>query len=106
MIFTNNGVSVPLIPPPEITLIMFVYKMKLVCILNGCEHWRSRVNGILYDQASSVATITAVTASNINTASVDLSSVYTAAAAPINSFISPEDYEAVRSWRELKRESA
>ncbi|KAF3562991.1 hypothetical protein DY000_02011763 [Brassica cretica] len=53
------------------------------------------MNGVLI--ASSVATTTAVTASNINTASVDLSSVYTAAAAPINSFISPEDYEAVRS---------
>ncbi|KAH0856732.1 hypothetical protein HID58_084993 [Brassica napus] len=43
----------------------------------------------LLASASSVATTTAVTASNINTASVDLSSVYTAAAAPINSFISP-----------------
>ncbi|KAG2281705.1 hypothetical protein Bca52824_052925 [Brassica carinata] len=37
--------------------------------------------------ASSVATTTVVTAININTASVDLSSVYTAARAPINSFI-------------------
>ncbi|KAF3559808.1 hypothetical protein F2Q69_00011452 [Brassica cretica] len=37
--------------------------------------------------ASSVATTTVVTARNINTASVDLSSVYTAAGAPINSFI-------------------
>ncbi|WZZ49740.1 hypothetical protein YC2023_049847 [Brassica napus] len=34
-----------------------------------------------------VATTTVVTARNINTASVDLSSVYTAAGAPINSFI-------------------
>ncbi|KAH0841389.1 hypothetical protein HID58_095751 [Brassica napus] len=43
----------------------------------------------LLASASSVATTNAVTASNINTASVDFSSVYTAAAAPINSFINP-----------------
>ncbi|KAF2571832.1 hypothetical protein F2Q70_00000733 [Brassica cretica] len=55
------------------------------------------MNGVLI--ASSVATTTAVTASNINTASVDLSSVYTAAAAPINSFISP----GLRSSSQLKR---
>ncbi|KAF3512180.1 hypothetical protein F2Q69_00002304 [Brassica cretica] len=37
--------------------------------------------------ASSVTTTTVVTVRNINTASVDLSSVYTEAGAPINSFI-------------------
>ncbi|KAH0862384.1 hypothetical protein HID58_079595 [Brassica napus] len=40
--------------------------------------------------ASSVATTTVVTARNINTASFDLSSVYTAAGAPINSFITAD----------------
>ncbi|CAF1717071.1 unnamed protein product [Brassica napus] len=81
MIFTNNGVSVPLIPPPEITLIM------LNPAAIAAESSQHHLN--LLASASSVATTTAVTASNINTASVDLSSVYTAAAAPINSFISP-----------------
>ena len=37
--------------------------------------------------ASSVTTTTVVTVRNLNTASVDLSSVYTEAGAPINSFI-------------------
>uniref|UniRef100_A0A0D3E2K2 DUF7870 domain-containing protein n=1 Tax=Brassica oleracea var. oleracea TaxID=109376 RepID=A0A0D3E2K2_BRAOL len=62
----------------------------------------------LLASASSVATTTAVTASNINTASVDLSSVYTAAAAPIISFISPgtsffTSPRGLRSSSQLKR---
>ncbi|CAN7076620.1 unnamed protein product [Brassica oleracea var. botrytis] len=58
--------------------------------------------------ASSVATTTAVTASNINSATVDLSSAYTSAAAPINSFITSgtsllhllEDYEYQKNYFE------
>ncbi|CAN7058210.1 unnamed protein product [Brassica rapa subsp. trilocularis] len=83
---TDEGVTeisdyVPLIPPPEITLIM------LNPAAIAAESSQHHLN--LLASASSVATTTAVTASNINTASVDFSSVYTAAAAPINSFINP-----------------
>uniref|UniRef100_A0A0D3BWD1 Uncharacterized protein n=1 Tax=Brassica oleracea var. oleracea TaxID=109376 RepID=A0A0D3BWD1_BRAOL len=56
--------SVPLIPPPEITLIM------LNPVAIAAESSQHHLN--LLASASSVATTTAVTASNINIASVDL----------------------------------
>ncbi|KAJ4890461.1 Protein SHI RELATED SEQUENCE 7 [Raphanus sativus] len=52
----------------------------------------------LLASATSVATTTAVTARNNNTPSVDLSLIYTAAATPINSFITAGTSFSASPW--------